>query len=95
MRGFAILHNGTLVCTAGMGESGLLSAMVHRLRESGNRPAECQMTISGFDVANGDFAEWNAPEINVGDEITIRIVEIAEPDPPARCRSAAEIGAGG
>ncbi len=87
MKGFTILVNGQKVATIGIGDSGVLIAAVHW---ASGRPAEIggefHMMLGGLDNTVGEHGEhlrWPAPPLGVGDEVTIRLVEVGQVDPPA------------
>jgi hypothetical protein len=86
MKAFAVLVNGRAIGTMGVGDNGLLSAMIHW---SSGRPAEIAgeffMMLGGVEHCAGgqrDHLRWPAPSLRLGDEVTIRFVEVEKVDPP-------------
>lgn len=96
---FEVSVNGKRICTAGVGEFGVLSAIVswssldpERLPPRYRHPDPDQLTGGRLDLHVGgllsDHSEgnhhviWDCPQIQVGDEITVRVVEESKPDEP-------------
>lgn len=76
--------NGEVVCTAGVGARGILSAEVKWLcvdRKIGDTVEELCVWPHGVDTTNGTGKHWPKAYVKLGDEITIRIVERNEVDP--------------
>jgi hypothetical protein len=87
MKAFSVLVNGQKVATIGIGDSGVLSAIVNWVP---NRPPEIggefSLSLGGLAHrvgASGEHLRWQAPSLGVGDEVTIRLVEVEQVDPPA------------
>ena len=83
MLAFQILVNGKVVCTAGAPpEHRVLSTIVtwtHR------HPDQIDLHVGG--VPEGDqHLEWNMPKIDIGDEVTIRIIDTNDIDQPDMVR---------
>ena len=64
----------------------MLSAVVHW---TPGRPAEIGgeffMMLGGLDKTAGEYGEhvrWSAPPLRLGDEVTIRLLEVVQVDPP-------------
>jgi len=90
---FEVHRNGARLCLAGLGEGGGLHAilgMVDRTREDGTTYRDLTFDIGGLhepEPGVQDFVDWvKLRDLAVGDEITIRIVEADEADPPADTR---------
>jgi hypothetical protein len=87
MKAFTVLVNGRKVATFGIGASGVLSAVVHWL--SGHPPTtdgSFLMMLGGLDNTagpHGEHVRWPAPPLALGDEVTIRLVEVEQVDPPS------------
>jgi len=88
MIAFQVSLNGERLCTAGVGDKGVLSAIVTWvLRTADGVPSPSELSLSVGGLAADAHLEWPAPRhLAVGDEVTVRIVEAAEADPPARER---------
>lgn len=80
MIAFRVLLNGKEICVAGIGEEGVLNAGVHWLRvPRGTSPAAKQYTglqiFGGLYTPTKEHRSWDAPDLEVGDTVTIEIVE--------------------
>jgi hypothetical protein len=86
MIAFEIHLNGTKKCTAGIGKPGVLSTTltwVLREPEGRRRKSEkMELGVGGLVSRTDDFLEWLQRDIRLGDEIAIRIVEVANSDAP-------------
>ena len=85
MIGFQVSLNGKQVCTAAVGETGVLTAMVTWVVRSAPdvaEPSELSFAVGGL---NGDaHLEWPVPrKLQVGDEVVIKIVTTEAPDLPS------------
>lgn len=75
MRAFEVTVNGQRVCTAGVGASGVLSALV----TADGRSDDLRFTVGGLDPSKLHVA-WEVPRIAPGDTVTIRNLEIEAVD---------------
>lgn len=77
MIAFEISVNGEKLCTAGIGDKGVLSAII-------NGPKRPNLSVGG--LANDEHLHWLEREagfgLKVGDEVTVRIVEADCVDEP-------------
>jgi hypothetical protein len=83
MRAFVISINGVLVCTAGI-PVGVLTAMVMKVGATPNCSCpvpEFLLNVGGLDTRTNQHVEWKVPDIQLGDEITVKIVELQNVDP--------------
>jgi hypothetical protein len=89
MIGFEVDLNGTRLCTASAGETGVLSAIVTWVQRSAPgvpEPSELSLAVGG--LAKGTQLEWvSQRKLAVGDEVLVKIVETATPDPPVHTRT--------
>jgi hypothetical protein len=87
---FLALRNGTPLGAGGVGE-GVLTAILTRVTEQpGSRPAELTFSLSGLETSHPreEHLDWlELRDLDVGDEITIRVQE-APADPPTRRKQA-------
>ena len=89
MRCFEVWVNGQRLYTAGLPFPARLHGHFHGRQPAPDAPPaegdrEHFFTFSGTD-ANGDWITWPMRELQVGDEVTIRVVEVDAPDePPSR-----------
>ena len=97
---FEIYCNGEKLCTAGIGEFGVLSAILtwvshepeklKKWAEEGTpstEPTRLEFTVGGLGRCVGEAGEhlkWVESDLNVGDEIRIRVVDVPSADPPSR-----------
>jgi hypothetical protein len=88
MIGFEVALNGTRLCTASAGETGVLSTIVtwvHRAAPGVQEPSDLSLAIGG--LAEDTHLEWASQrKLAVGDEVLVKIVETAHPDPSVRTR---------
>jgi hypothetical protein len=97
---FEVYCNGEKLCTAGIGDFGVLTAIltwVSHEPEKLNKWAESgipdtETTRLGFEVGGlgrcvgeaGEHLKWVESDLAVGDEIRIRVVDVPSADPPSR-----------
>lgn len=93
MIAFEVTLNGNRVCTAGIKEWGVLSAIVTWVRrqseqgpDAGNVSEEIGLDVGGLDSTKGEHLKWILTALQVGDAITIRVVETVEVDTPQERR---------
>lgn len=93
MKCFEVIINGERVCTAGVGDDGVLTGIVSFVKRSHSSEAQDDRDSESLDLRIGGLAnrgsatehlEWLNRKLAVGDEITIKIVEAAECDEPNR-----------
>ena len=83
MLAFQIVVNGELVCTAGAGPNHrvLASALSWTHRD----PDRISFTVGGISESD-QHQGYKVPEISIGDEVTIRIVDTDNVDQPDNIR---------
>ena len=92
---FDVYVNGKKLCRAGVGATGVLTAIVNWVgipagpSPSGPRRArrEARLHVGGLWHPEPDENEhllWHDHKLGVGDRITVRLVEAAVVDPPTR-----------
>jgi hypothetical protein len=80
MRAFRVSVNGEHLCTAGIPEDGVLTSMVDWV---GSRNHDhFSMRVGGLDSVKNCHLNWKRRSVWVGDEITTKILELSEVDPP-------------
>ena len=85
MKAFSVLLNGKALCTAGIATLGVLHVILHWVRREGEpEDGEFDLSISGLDTVSEEHVDWAAPEIGVGDVITVRVIDSARTDKPAK-----------
>src|SRR5687768_6400794 len=88
MKGFAVFHNGERVCTAGIGDTGGLMINVHWIGDRRCETEDYGLHVGGY--VGEQVLTWPVPAVKPGDEITIRLVEVDEPDTPTYSHARAE-----
>ena len=88
---FHVYLNGKKVCTAGVGDLGVLGAHVSWVRRKGERTLskkpdsveeELLLHVGGLITPANEHVCWLDRKLDVGDEVRIRIVEDAAVDQP-------------
>ena len=86
MIGFEVALNGSRLCVASAGDTGVLSACVTwvlRTAPGVKEQSDLRLDIGG--LSEQTHLKWPAPrKLQVGDEVLVRVVETATPDPPER-----------
>ena len=98
MPGFEVHHNGEKLCTAGINDFGVLSAILtwvshnprklQRWADEGRHLPEAtalELRVGGLVSGEGESGEhlnWVNSTISIGDEIRIRIIDGPNSDPP-------------
>lgn len=83
MRSFNVSLNGKKLCLAGVGERGVLSAIISWV--AGDRGEDLFIEVGG--LANDEHIDWVKQKcLQVGDEIRVKIVESGPADEPVRRR---------
>ena len=88
---FKVSLNGTKVCTAGVRDVGVLSAMVtwvrrkpeHRQR-GGGREEQLRVEVGGLDSDANEHLRWLSRRLRVGDRLAIEVIESEIADTPKR-----------
>lgn len=83
---FEVCVNGQPVCVSGLNGDGVLSTIVSCIRHADSTP-ELDLRVGGLGKYNPaserpQHANWNAPSLSVGDEVTIRVLPAGEFDDP-------------
>ena len=91
MIAFVVSVNGLRVCTIGVGDSGVLGAHVSWVGRP-DEPGDLDLGIGGLDSRTDEHIRWpDPPEINVGDTVTIQVVELDVVDPPTERKTPAQL----
>jgi len=76
MRTFEVSLNGKKLCTAGVGDDGVLTAAVHSVYRKGrDRKELLRLDVSGAISSTGEQVFWQIRRLRGGDEIRVRIAE--------------------
>jgi len=81
MKSFEVFINGHRLCLAGVGENGVLNAIVNWVGGAG-REEDIFLNVGGLDSKTDEHLRWKVPSIGVGTEILVRVVEAISVDPP-------------
>ena len=91
MKAFVIKINGKKACTAGVGDDGVLTAIVSWVARDGQGMLDCK--VGGLLTKSDKHVEWRTPPFRLGDEFSVGVVEAAGVDKPTiRTRSGEEGG---
>ena|SRR5579864_37485 len=83
MRAFEIYLNGEKLCIAGMGDDGVLSAIVNWV--TGRSRADLHLYVGALINPGKEHVTWiEQKHLNVGDEIRVKVVEANSVDEPMR-----------
>jgi hypothetical protein len=80
MIAFEVYLNGKKLCLAGVGNNGVLAAITDYV--TGTRPDRLHLHVGGLLSSKDEHVRWRDAKLNLGDEITIRIVETISVDRP-------------
>lgn len=90
---FQLLINDEMHATASIGNVGVLSAIVNWLRPDPLRTARFRTVedtlsvhLGGLDSANREFLDWSRVDLQIGDQVTVRLLPAGESDPPVEKR---------
>jgi len=82
MRAFQVHINGKKVCVAGIGQDGVLTSIVNWVAKKGE--GDLFVTVGGLISPAGDHVTWVRQDLQVGDEILLRVVEAKTSDVPGK-----------
>ncbi len=80
MRAFEVYSNDRKLCVAGIGDDGVLTAIVNWVAEKGN--GDLFLTVAGLVSPVSEHVNWVRQDLAVGDTITVKIVEASSTDVP-------------
>jgi hypothetical protein len=85
VKAFLVSVNKQRVALAGIGDNGSMSAVVQWIGGTGLEGValrnQLRLILGGLDTATREHVRWDVPEIAVGDEIVIKVVESDSIDP--------------
>jgi hypothetical protein len=93
MRALQIHLNGKRLCTAGIGDAGVLTAIVRSdiraVQVSTRTPSsraneQLGLDVGGLNSSTWEHIRWKTPQLRSGDEILIRIIDAEVVDKPSR-----------
>jgi hypothetical protein len=82
MKAFDVRLNGKELCVAGIDRDGSLSTMIDYTAGRGGQ--RLSLRVGGLAAEADEVMTWNVMSLSVGDEITVKIVEVDSVDPPRR-----------
>lgn len=83
MRAFEIYLNGKRLCVAGIGDSGVLSAIVNWVARE--NVGDLFMDVAGLVTPIHEHVSWiGQKRLRVGDKIQVRVIEATSVDKPKR-----------
>jgi hypothetical protein len=91
MRALEIHVNSKRLCTAGIGDDGVLTAIVRSVlrptpatsrRRTTPAKEDLGLDIGGFNSSTSEHVRWKSPKLRTGDEIRIKIIETDQSDKP-------------
>ena len=81
MKAFEVFLNGKRLCRAGIGNDGVLDAVIDYV--GGDGRDHLHMHVGGLNSATDEFVNWvPLRNLKVGDEVSVRIVETNRVDRP-------------
>jgi hypothetical protein len=81
MKALEVSVNGRRVCTAGVAEASLVTVIANLNGPyPGGAPEDGMLAVNGMKA--DDHVEWMTAGLGLGDEVTIRVVEVEAEDPP-------------
>src|SRR5262245_23145574 len=91
MIAFVVSVNGQRVGTIGVGDNGVLSAIVRWSGHAGE-PGHMNLDIGGLDSKTDEHIRWpHPPDIEPGDTITIQVIETDMVDTPTDRKTPAQL----
>jgi len=88
MKAFLVHINGQRVCLAGVGDNGVMGVATDwvggRALDGTPPTGRLGLTVGGLNSVTREHLHWQTPQLQVGDTITIQIVEAETVDPELR-----------
>ena len=81
MKAPEVFINGHRLCLAGVGDAGVVSAIVNWVGDP-DKEEHFSLQIGGLDSRADEHLRWESPSISAGAEVLVRVVEAAAVDPP-------------
>jgi len=88
MLAYEAFLNGDRLFLAGIDGDGVLNAMLNYGRK--NRTKRLYLTVGGVVNATNEEVRWTCPDLKVGDEINVRVIEAVSVDEPTTRQPAPE-----
>ncbi len=88
MKAFLVHVNGQRICPGGVGDNGVMGVAVDWVGGTGldgkPKTRRLNLTVGGLDSMTREHLLWRTPQLEVGDTITIQVVETNHADPEFR-----------
>jgi hypothetical protein len=81
MKALEVFINGHRLCLAGVGDDGVLNAIVNWVGRPGQED-DIFLSVGALDCTADEHLRWSTPSIGVGAEVLVRVVAAAAVDPP-------------
>jgi hypothetical protein len=96
VKAFVVRVNGKRLCIAGVGPNGVLSAIVNWVGGGRRRDADGEFVfhVGGLDSRTGEHLNYTTPQLQVGDKVSVELVEADVVDPEAK-RYVPDLSGGG
>ena len=90
MIAFSVAHNDQHVCTASVGQIGVLTASLVWVRRVGAslppvgeaEQVELELNVGALHSPTNEHLRWDTPQVCVGDRVEITVHEITDPTQP-------------
>jgi hypothetical protein len=87
MKAFEVLLNDKKLCVSGIGEHGVLTAIVDYVVSS--RRDEATLSVGGLVTPKEEHVQWvGRRKLAVGDEVRVKVVEVETVDNPTNTKPA-------
>jgi hypothetical protein len=80
MRALEVSVNGHIACIAGVGDHGLVNAIVNCSTDLGRD--DIDLMVGGLNTETDEHTHWPTTTLGVGSEVLIRVIETVATDPP-------------
>jgi hypothetical protein len=96
MIAFRVRLNGKRLCTAGIGPDGVLTAIVTWVGGGSRLPelSNFDFHVGGLDSRTREHVDYETPQLQVGDKVSVEIIEADQVDPETKRCAADPAGAG-
>ena len=81
MRALEVSVNGHVLCVAGVGERGLVNAIVNCSVEPGEDD-NIDVTVGGLNTETNEHAHWPYTPLSVGAKVLVRVIDTTAVDAP-------------
>jgi len=82
MRAFDVYLNKKRLCVAGIGDAGVLTAVLDQVIGKGRN--ELLLRVAGLVSSTGEHLDWTDVNLKVGDEVRVKIIKSASADKPRK-----------